>query len=113
MILAFTVNNKLNSFIRLYKDPLLKLHHSNVVYKINCLNCEALYIGQTKRKLLTRIKEHCSDINKTSDSLSVVSLHRLEYHEFNVSILEEEPSYKKRLIVKMLHISQQNNSINI
>jgi len=73
-------------------------------------------VGQTKRKLLTRIKGHRSDINKTSGSLSVVSLHRLEGHDFdweNVSILDEEPRYRKRLIGEMLHISSQNHGINI
>lgn len=116
--LAYTVNNKLKSFIRLHKDPLPELHHSNVIYKISCLDCDASYrrVGQTKRKLITRIKEHRSDINKISGSLSVVSLHRMEGHEFdwaNISILEEEPGYKKKLIAEMLYISNQNHSINI
>jgi len=114
--LAFTVSNKLNSLIKLHKDPLPKTHRSNVIYKISCLNCEASYVEQTKRKLATRIKEHRADINKTTGSLSVVSLHRLEGHEFdwnNVSILDEEPRYVRRIISEMLHISKQNHSINI
>jgi len=43
-------------------------------------------------------------VNKTSGSLSIVSLHRLEGHDFNwdnVSILDEEPNYKKKLIADM------------
>jgi len=114
--LAYTVSNKLKSFIRLYKDPLPRTHHCNVIYKISCLDCDASYVGQTKRKLITRIKEHRSDINKTTGSLSVVSLHRLEGHEFdwdNVSILDEEPSFRKRLIAEMLHISKNIHNINI
>jgi len=47
---------------------------------------------------------------------SVVSGHRLEGHEFdwdNILILDEEPSYKKRLISEMLHISQQRKGLNV
>lgn len=58
------MNNKLNSIIKLYKDPVPELHRSNVIYKISCLNYEASYVGQTKRKLITRVKEHRSDIKK-------------------------------------------------
>ena len=31
---------------------------SRVVYKISCPGCEACYVGQTSRHLVTRIKEH-------------------------------------------------------
>jgi len=34
--LVFSVNNKLNSLIKLHEDPLLKLNHSNIIYKIDC-----------------------------------------------------------------------------
>ena len=49
--------NKLNTIIKTGKDPLLKDDHCGVVYKINCLNWESSYVGQTKTKLKTRIKE--------------------------------------------------------
>ena len=29
-----------------------------VVYKISCPRCKSFYVGQTRRHLLTRIKEH-------------------------------------------------------
>ncbi|EFN66826.1 hypothetical protein EAG_07990, partial [Camponotus floridanus] len=51
-----------------------------------------------------------------SGSLSVVSLHGLEGHVFdweNISILEEEPRFRKRLIAEMLHICSQSHSINM
>ena len=34
----------------------------NVVYKIDCKNCNASCVGQTGRKLNTRIKEYHNDI---------------------------------------------------
>lgn len=94
--LAFTVNNKLNSSIRLHKNSLSKLHYFNVVYKISCLKCEASYIEQTKRKLFTRMKEHRSDINKTSGSRLYPYTEDHDFNWDNISILDKEPSYKKR-----------------
>ena len=66
-----------------------------MVYKFDCKNCSATYIGETKRSLRTRINEHKTNKNKES----VVSLHRIENkHEFdwgNTSVLDMEGNYKK------------------
>jgi len=50
--------NKLRSIIKAHKDPLPNLCEKNMVYKLNCNNCETTYVGQTKRQLKTRIAEH-------------------------------------------------------
>lgn len=88
--------------------------HCNVVYKIHCRDCDATYVGQTKRatQLITKIKEHKSNIKAHSDLLSEVSNHRLSGHEFNwddIFILDKECTYRKRLISEMLHICSQEN----
>ena len=108
--------NKMNTFIKTGKDPLLKDDHRGVVYKINCLNYESSYVGQTKRKLKTRIKEHKADIRKPISEISVVSRHRLnEMHELdwdNIKILDTEQSLMKRRISEMIHIKGQTSDIN-
>jgi len=114
--LAFTVKNKLNTVVKLHKDSLAKMHQSNIVYKLCCNNCEASYVDQTKRQLMTRIKEHEKNINQRDEDLNVISLHKLQGHEFNWNeaiILDKEPSYKKRIISEMLYITQQNHGLNI
>ncbi|XP_072762580.1 uncharacterized protein [Anoplolepis gracilipes] len=45
-------------FITVEKDRLHIGAKINIVYKINCANCNASYVGQTGRLLNTRIKEH-------------------------------------------------------
>jgi len=65
--------NKLNKFIKLDKNKLEKTEQCNVIYKISCL--DSTYVGQTKRKLKIKIKEHKSNIKKTLESMSIVSLH--------------------------------------
>ena len=79
------------------------------------MNCDATYIGQTKRQLNIIIKEHQSDINKKSN-LSVISCHRSDtHHEFdwqNVKIMDEECSYTMRLTSEMIFIKRQIHGIN-
>lgn len=114
--LVYSCKNKLNKIIKTGKDKLDPLSHCDVVYKISCNDCDASYVGQTKRRLLTRIREHRSNINKRSGSPSVISSHRLEFnHEFDwdgAKILDREQSYGKRLFSEMIHIKNQDNGLN-
>jgi hypothetical protein len=92
------------------------MKQSDVVYKISCLDCDATYIGQTKRQLRTRIREHRQDIVKKTGVPSVVSIHRIENnHDFdwnNIEILDIETSYSKRLISEMIQIKRHILTIN-
>jgi len=56
--LSFFGINKLSSIIKVQKDPLPPLFHSNVVYKLRCAQCDASYVRQTRRLLKTRIDEY-------------------------------------------------------
>jgi len=62
---------------------------NNIIYKINCRGCKSTYVGQTKRNLKTRVKEHQNNINKKTGNLSVISEYRLEKnHDFEWEIVE-------------------------
>ncbi|KAL6416525.1 hypothetical protein ACFW04_013388 [Cataglyphis niger] len=103
--------------IKVHKDQEPKASSSNIIYKINCDNCDASYVGQTGRQLQTRIKEHRNHIRRNTSSHSIIIDHRLQHnHEFkwnDVKILDTEPIYNKRLISEMLFIKRQNNSLNL
>ena len=107
----------MNKYIRVQKDTCPRTSKNNVVYKIRCNNCDASYVGQTGRKLKTRIAEHRNHIRYKTSTRSVITEHRLLHnHDFqwdDVQILDEEPSYRKRLISEMLHIKKQKNSLNL
>jgi len=82
--LAFFGINRLNKFIKVHKDPLPFLSRSNVVYKINCLHCDASYVGQTRRLLKQRIDEHRNHIKRSTIQTSVITEHRLKFsHDFD------------------------------
>ena len=105
------VNNKLNNIIKLGKDKIQKLDTCGVVYKINCLSCPATYIGETKRMLKTRIKEHERD----KDNKSVIATHqKTNKHTVdwnNIKILDKEQNYVKRIISE-IHTNLNNYTIN-
>ncbi|XP_018361292.1 PREDICTED: uncharacterized protein LOC108760021 [Trachymyrmex cornetzi] len=113
--LAF-FSNKLNCFIKTHKDPVPNLAKRNVMYKINCNDCDASYVGQTKRTVKTRITEHRNDIRKTNSNHSVITEHRLNFnHDFDwdkVEIVDNERFLYKRRIAEMIHIQLQKNGLN-
>ena len=41
------------------KDRIPNDDKSNVVYKTNCFDCDATYVGETRRALKTRVSEYC------------------------------------------------------
>jgi len=114
--LAFFSLNKLSRIVKAQKDHLPIGSNKNVVYKLSCKDCDVAYVGQTKRKLNTRIAEHKKDIKKTSNH-SVITEHRLKYdHEFNwanPAILDIEKHYNKRLLSEMINIKTQKKTINL
>jgi len=114
--LVYKCNNKLNNIIKPNKDPLPYMQNSNVVYKISCSDCPSTYIGQTKRQLRTRVKEHKQNVNKKTDSLSVIAEHiqntghKIDWE--NPKILDFETNYNKRLISECIHIKRHPHNIN-
>jgi len=108
------VLQKLNQFIKVHKDPLPIISRPNVVYKINCLECEASY-GQTKRTLNVRIGEHRNHIKRSSPQPSVITKHRLDFgHDFDWDkVLDEELNFNRRLISEMIHIKKQKQGLNL
>jgi len=45
MRVAYYRVNKLRNIFKAHKDPFLNLYKKNVIYKLNCNNCEATYVG--------------------------------------------------------------------
>src|SRR5580765_2337938 len=117
MNIVYKINKKLNTLIRLGKDKLPNNERTNVVYKIDCKNCNTTYIGQTKRHLRTRVKEHYNNIKLHTSNYSVISTHKLETgHDFDwtkPNILHNEKHVRKREITEMFFIKKTNNTINL
>jgi len=115
--IGFRCLNKLSRFIRVQKDRDCASFKNNVVYKISCKNCDATYVGQTKRQLRTRIREHKNNLKQDQSKHSVITEHIIKYnHSFdwdNTKILDCESKFYKRITSEMIHIKEQKVGLNL
>ena len=68
---SFYSTNKLRKYIKVHKDLRHYFSKNNVVYKIDCVECDATYVGQTDTKLKTRVNEHKNHIRNMSTRLVI------------------------------------------
>ncbi|KYM98107.1 hypothetical protein ALC62_11196 [Cyphomyrmex costatus] len=61
----------MRKYIKVQKDTRPHTSRNNVVYKIQCNDCDASYVGQTSRQLKTRITEHRNHIRHNTSTRSV------------------------------------------
>ena len=52
------INYAINRIIKKGKDKVNKNDQVNVVYKVNCDDCDASYAGESKRGIGVRVPEH-------------------------------------------------------
>ena len=103
------------SILRKPKDKFSKDLSSGVIYKINCKNCDKVYIDQTSRALRSRTREHKRAIF-TGDKNSLLAQHCIKNsHEFDlddVEIIDRCSQWSKRLFLEAWHSIREPNAIN-
>ena len=87
-----------------------------VVYQLQCLSCNALYIGETGRALSTRMKEHLASKRRMS-LMTPLGKHRKEAHgendfEVKCTILTYECEISARKALEAFWISAKNPEMN-
>ena len=89
----------------------------NVVYKVNCNDCDASYVGENKRGVGVRIlKEHKPDSYKPHKLIPffkhiVATDHLFDFEESQV--LGIEPHYYRRITSELVDIHAKTNPLNI
>ncbi|CAH8503561.1 unnamed protein product [Dicrocoelium dendriticum] len=88
----------------------------NVVYKIRCQDCDKNYVGQTGRRLSTRIQEH-KRACKNHYALSLISIHTDEEgHHFdwnNTEVLAKGETRKGREFLEAWYSTQHSINMHI
>ena len=112
---ALKAPNNLNQLFTKHKFKHKQEERSGIVYELNCKSCNSLYIGQTKNKLITRIKQHLNSIKNKTSCTALAEHHLKTGHTFDFAspkILCYEKNTKKRQFLEMVHIKNKNDSIN-
>ena len=83
------------------KDRIPDGDKSNMVYKINCRDCDASYVGEMGRALKTRVSEHRRAVEKRDFSASALAQHAWEHDHYidwtSTCVLETETHHCSRL----------------
>lgn len=110
---VFKPPSKIKDFLRPAKD---KIPLSTPgVYEIPC-SCGDVYIGETKRLISTRVKEHIRSTKNEDIEKSAVALHShntkhsIEFDKTRV--IAKEPYYYPRIIRESIEIFKNKNNFN-
>ena len=98
------------------KDPVPKDQASGVIYSIPCKDCEKLYIGETKRKFSTRLREHQKAVEQKHPKKSALAQHCLQSgHTISwdsSSILRTSPSWRNQHLLEAWEINTYKSPLN-
>ena len=87
----------------------------NIICQLDCKDCEAVYVGETKRTLNVRTNEHISAV-KSASQRSHTAEHCWKYnHDFdwnNKRVLDFEMNWKTRIIKEVIYSEENKHHIN-
>ena len=98
------------------KDAVPMLSHNGIVYKIPCKDCPKTYIGQSKRSLQCRMKEHERAVKNGDFNGSAIaehcwrSGHRADWSA--AAVIDSCPHWYPRCILESWHIHREKDSLN-
>lgn len=75
---VYSTSNSIKNLLGNPKDSVDSMEKAGI-YKITCNNCDQIYVGQTKRSLNVRYKEHLAHIKYRRPDKSSVALHMYEH----------------------------------
>jgi hypothetical protein len=110
--------NKISQMIVHPKDKITQEDKCGVVYRIPCSNCERVYIGETGRKLSTRLSEHKKDYETSrSAGVSTRSIRLSSASEIHKSAITDHMLQQNHLPnwtdIKILSQDENNNTRRI
>ena len=113
---SFHSPTTLRRFLSKPKDQVPIEEQNNVIYKIPCGDCQAVYIGETKRSFGTRYKEHFSAVKNGNVAKYEIAEHSWKYdHRIdwdNKTIIDRERFLIARKAKETIHSLADKNHIN-
>ena len=113
---TFHITTTLRKILPSPKDPIPTEKKYNIIYKLDCQDCDDIYIGESKRAYQTRIGEHISAVRKVDTKRYETADHCWKFnHGFNWTenkILGHELNTTTRRIKETIHSIKTENCIN-
>ena len=113
---TFYIENTLLKLLCKPKDRIATEDKSNIVYKIDCSNCEAVYFGESKRSLKSRSDEHKRSVRNCDCDKNEIAKHCWEAdHNFNwdqKNFIDRESRLIPKKIKETIHSLKNPNNIN-
>ena len=103
---AHEPNTKLGQLLTNVKDKDEPRNKQGVIYKTNCSDCQASYIGETDRNLATRLTEHKRATRKGDDNNHIAEHQRLTNHTIDwdsAQCITYSTNYFQRLTMKLVY----------
>ena len=101
---------KLKTVMPSLRPPVEKMFRSGLVYQLTCPGCDARYVGETCRHMLTRFKEHTQKVGPMKKHLQEC---RATLTEDHVEILQMTSRGEDFLLtLEALHIRERKPQIN-
>lgn len=105
-------HNNLMSLLGNTKDKVNETEKSGI-YQIQCENCEKCYIGQTRRNIGIRFKEHIRNIKNQETNKSPIAEHVLEenHNIQTIQLLKQVNNYQELNIREAIEMSKNKNNL--
>ncbi|KAJ8939515.1 hypothetical protein NQ318_022233 [Aromia moschata] len=113
--LVYNCKNKLQTLLG---NPKYKIDNNEKsgIYEISCKYCDQKYIGQTKRSILTRFKEHMAHLKYGRTEKSCVAQHAFDNNHRidinNLQLIRNVTNSRQLDAFESLEIIKCNNSMN-
>ncbi|KAJ8955988.1 hypothetical protein NQ318_006259 [Aromia moschata] len=113
--LVYNSKNKLQTLLGNPKDKINNNEKSGI-YEISCKDCDQKYIGQTKRSILTRFKEHMAHLKYGRTEKYCVAQHAFDNNHRidinNLKLIRNVTNSRQLDAFESLEIIKCNNSMN-
>jgi hypothetical protein len=105
-------NNNFKSLIGSTKDQ-LKENQKSGIYSIQCMDCDKCYVGQTRRNIGIRFKEHLRNIKNQEDEKSPLAEHVLgTNHNINsIKLLKQVNNSQELNVREAIEMTKNKNNL--
>ena len=112
---TFYTENTLRKLLCKTKNRVATEDKNNIIYEIDCTNCEAVYFGESKRSLKLHSDEHKRSVRNYDCDKNEIAKHCWEaYHNFSwdqKKVIDRENGLIPRKIKETMHSLKNPNHI--